>query len=181
MYYGIKRTLITAAILFVAAPWSGALSQEYAVANETISTGYTAASSNEFAAVARMGAPLVVKAASNDFGLDPLLIEEEYPTGDDAGSIPPAANFLANCYPNPFNPSTRIEYRIAERSAVSLKVFDVSGRLVRTLVDDVRDAGHYRLSWDGRNNSGRAVSSGIYFISLRSKEFRQTRKIVLLR
>ena len=93
----------------------------------------------------------------------------------------PAANSLAQNYPNPFNPATTIHFGVREKGRVTLRVYDVAGRLVRTLVDEVRDAGAYREVWDGTNNRGSVVASGVYFYRISAKEFEQTRKMVLLR
>ena len=90
---------------------------------------------------------------------------------------------LAQNYPNPFNPNTSIGYTIAESGHVSLKIYSVAGQLVRTLVDEIqlpRENG-FTVNWDGKNRSGEPVSSGIYFYRLATKNFLQTKKMVLLR
>jgi flagellar hook assembly protein FlgD len=68
-----------------------------------------------------------------------------------------------------------------EKGPVTLKVYDVAGQLVRTLVDDVRDAASYSIPWDGRNNIGSEVASGIYFYKMETMGFGATKKLVLLR
>ncbi len=91
-------------------------------------------------------------------------------------------NTLTQNYPNPFNPSTSIEFTVRTRTRVSLKVYDVSGGLVRTLLEGDRVAGEvHRVSWDGRNDAGEAVSSGVYFYRLVASDFAQTKKMVLLK
>jgi outer membrane protein assembly factor BamB len=102
------------------------------------------------------------------------------PTGSDPGMIPPAT-FLAQNFPNPFNPSTTIMYGLGEASHVTLQVFDVSGHLVRTLVDGERSGGDHSEVWDGKDRAGYAVSSGVYFYRLRAGTFIETRKMILLR
>ncbi len=84
-------------------------------------------------------------------------------------------------YPNPFNPSTRIAYSIGKLGPVSVKIYDVAGRLVRVLVDDIGEPGVYNILWDGMNDSGRHVGSGIYFCMMWSGEFAETKKFILLR
>jgi photosystem II stability/assembly factor-like uncharacterized protein len=79
-------------------------------------------------------------------------------------------------YPNPFNPSTTISYEIAHPALVSLKVFDLLGREVATLVEDVRDAGAYTVSFDASS-----MSSGVYLYRLKAGAFSQTRRMILLR
>jgi hypothetical protein len=93
----------------------------------------------------------------------------------------PRAYRLAQNYPNPFNPSTTIRFDMKEKGPVTLKVYDVAGQLVRTLVDDVRDAASYSIPWDGRNNIGSEVASGIYFYKMETMGFGATKKLVLLR
>jgi hypothetical protein len=91
---------------------------------------------------------------------------------------------LGQNYPNPFNPSTKIEYWIPDgRTAepVSLTIYDVRGARVRTLVDTRQPAGRYRVEWDGRDNSGTPVGSGIYFYRLATSHFSGTRKMILLK
>ena len=84
--------------------------------------------------------------------------------------------------PNPFNPHTTIRFDVTRASTVQLRVFDVGGALVRTLVDRHLPAGEHRVVWDGRDDRGREVGSGAYFLRLSSGEERaESRKVVLLR
>jgi len=83
--------------------------------------------------------------------------------------------------PNPFNPSTQIVYQLAGNERVSLVVYDVSGKLVRTLVDQLQPTGTYSVTWDGRDNGGRLSSTGVYFYKLTAGKFTQTRRMVLLK
>ena len=94
---------------------------------------------------------------------------------------PRYTNFLASNYPNPFNPVTVIEYSIAGESHVNLSIYNVAGQLVRTLVDEKQKANEYRIKWDGRDNEGRRVSSGVYFYRIKTKNFSKTKKLVILR
>jgi flagellar hook assembly protein FlgD len=88
---------------------------------------------------------------------------------------------LAQNSPNPFNPSTTIRFTVPEKGRVALNVYDANGRLVRSLVDDVRDAGSHDVTWDGRDNSGASVGSGVYFYRLTAGKFRESKKMVLLK
>jgi FlgD Ig-like domain len=97
-----------------------------------------------------------------------------------AGDLPPA-NSLAQNYPNPFNPQTTIAFSIVQRANAHLAIYDVNGALVRTLANEMRAAGAYTLDWNGRDDSGRAVASGVYFYKLIAGSFVQTRKMVLLK
>jgi hypothetical protein len=89
---------------------------------------------------------------------------------------------LSQNYPNPFNPQTAIQFTVKEQAPVSLKIYNAAGQLVKTLVDDVRTPGVvHTIEWNGRNNSGQSVSSGVYFYKLVTKNFTQTKKMVLLK
>jgi len=88
---------------------------------------------------------------------------------------------LAQNVPNPFNPTTTIRFTVAEKGNVSLSIFDASGRLVRSLVDGVSEAGSQEITWDGRDNSNRPVSSGVYFYRLSAGKFNESKKMVLLK
>ncbi len=90
-------------------------------------------------------------------------------------------NRLEANVPNPFNPSTTIRYQVGAPGHVDVRVFDVSGRLVRTLVDRSQDAGVYGVRWDGMDDSGRPVASGVYFYRMQTGDFTSTRKMVLLK
>jgi hypothetical protein len=90
-------------------------------------------------------------------------------------------NCLAQNYPNPFNPSTTIKYSIKERGYVSLKIYNVSGQLVRTLVNREMKPGAHKETWKGLSNAGTSVSSGVYFYKLVAKDFSTTKKMVLLK
>ena len=93
----------------------------------------------------------------------------------------PGQNQLAQNYPNPFNAVTCISYQLAQPAFVTLKVYNLSGQLVRTLVKEKKPAGWHSVRWDGRDSSGRAVASGIFFYHLTASEFVTTRRMLLLR
>jgi hypothetical protein len=97
---------------------------------------------------------------------------------------------LAQNYPNPFsppergfagNPSTTIRFALPEAAEVSLKIYDIAGRLVQTLVDGIVEVGRHQVVWDGTNQHGVKVASGIYFYQLCAGEFTQVRKMSLVR
>jgi hypothetical protein len=97
--------------------------------------------------------------------------------------VPIARADLKQNYPNPFNPTTTIVFYVPDGGVqrVTLKVYGVNGALVKTLVDGVLKPDRYEYSWDGRNNNGDAVGSGVYFYQLRETGFSATRKMVLLK
>ncbi len=103
------------------------------------------------------------------------------PVGLPTDAGPALRNSLAQNYPNPFNPQTTISFTIASRGHVALNVYDVSGALVRTLANETRGPGAYQVQWDGRDENGCAVASGVYFYRLVAGSFTSTRKMVLLK
>jgi PKD repeat protein len=103
-------------------------------------------------------------------------------TGVEDHSTPAAGPpVLHQNVPNPFNPSTTVYYDLPEASFVNVQVFDVSGRLLRTLVRGRQPAGSRSVEWDGRDGGGQPVSSGVYFVRLQTPGLAQTRKIVLIK
>lgn len=99
-------------------------------------------------------------------------------TPDDA--VPVHFKLLQN-YPNPFNPSTTIEYQIPISSHVVLRIFNVLGQEVRTLVNGNQSAGSHSVVWNGKDSFGKEVAGGIYFFRMRTKDFVQTKKLLLLK
>ncbi len=97
-----------------------------------------------------------------------------------AGESPVTTELFAN-YPNPFNPSTSIKYSVASEGRVQLMVFDAAGRRIRMLVDEDQPAGSHHVTFDGRDDAGSAVASGVYFYRLDAAGVTQTRKMVLLK
>lgn len=112
-----------------------------------------------------------------------------YVSGSDRGILfetdaiwtAPVPLTLAQNHPNPFNPSTTIEFYLPESGQVTLRVFDVSGRLVRTLVDDAREPGNHSVTWNGLDENGSQVPSGVYFSQLNAGKTRLSQKMILLR
>ena len=106
---------------------------------------------------------------------------DEWTWWTDADEVAPARYALMQNHPNPFNPSTTISFDLPTKTKVSLRVYDVAGRLIRTLTDGEWDAGRHSIAWDGHNESGSSVASGVYFYRLESKDFSGTKKMVLLK
>ena len=99
----------------------------------------------------------------------------------DAIETAPIPVTLAQNHPNPFNPSTTIEFFIPDTEHVSLQVFNVSGRLIRTLVDDTSEPGSHSITWDGLDENGNSVPSGVYFSRIRTEKTTLSKKMILLR
>jgi len=89
--------------------------------------------------------------------------------------------YLKQNYPNPFNPETTIDYTLVKDSKVSLTVYDVLGRKIKTLVSTRQRAGNRKAVWNGRNQKGAFVGSGIYFAVLQAGDKRLSRKMMLVK
>ncbi len=104
----------------------------------------------------------------------PLGVEDNY-------DAVPFTTELRQNYPNPFNPNTTINYRIARNGDVKLVIYDVLGRVVKTLVDEAKVRGKYTATWNGRDNTGKAVGTGVYFIRMSAPDYEKTGKMLLLK
>ncbi|MCW8811038.1 MAG: T9SS type A sorting domain-containing protein, partial [Ignavibacteriaceae bacterium] len=90
--------------------------------------------------------------------------------------LQPLTYSLEQNYPNPFNPSTKIKYSVPQSSQVQIKIFDVLGNEIETLVNEEKRAGTYEINWNAIN-----LPSGVYFYQLRAGEFVSTKKMILLK
>ncbi len=88
---------------------------------------------------------------------------------------------LENNFPNPFNPGTTIRYRITKPALVMLKIYNINGEKVRTLVNQNQNTGVYDIKWDGRDDEGQTISSGIYFYQICVNNFSQAKKMILIK
>jgi hypothetical protein len=84
-------------------------------------------------------------------------------------------------YPNPFNPVTTIRYDLPEQSTVKLVIYDITGRAVRTLVDEAQEPGYKTVIWNSRNNEGISVGAGLYIYRIEAGKYQRSRKMILLK
>ena len=104
------------------------------------------------------------------------------PTGIDEATNPlPATMDLSQNYPNPFNPMTQIKFQLSEAAAVELSVYDMQGRLVRTLIDEIYGPGVHNVVWNGRDSYGQPVASGQYIYRLKSGQQVLSRTMTLVK
>ncbi len=95
-------------------------------------------------------------------------------------AIPTQFNLFQN-YPNPFNPSTIISYTLPKQSVVTIKIYDVLGREVKTLLSSEQPAGVHKIEWNGTNNAGSRVAAGTYIYRIEAGDFVQAKKMILLK
>ena len=97
------------------------------------------------------------------------------------GGVPEVFALKQN-FPNPFNPLTRIRYQLPEESVVTIQIYDIMGRAVRSLVSGQKElTGYHQVTWDATNNAGDPVSAGMYLYLIQAGQFRDTRKMVLMK
>lgn len=124
----------------------------------------------------------VVEGASHSLSMTPEFQGVSFAPSEVAGTeLLPGEFSLAQNAPNPFNPQTRISYDIPKATNVRLEIYNVLGQHVKTLVDEFQEPGSKSIIWDGRDNSGYTVSSGIYFYRMDAGEFSLTRKMMMLK
>jgi hypothetical protein len=92
----------------------------------------------------------------------------------------PSIIILSQNYPNPFNSYTTINFQVAKSAPVILKIYDITGREVRTLIDTFFGVGNFSITWDGLDNNDRRANAGVYFYSLQSGDFKEVKKALLL-
>lgn len=103
-------------------------------------------------------------------------VDDTWPPGEAAGTL-----HLTQNQPNPFSPETRMAFTMPEEGRVELRVYSVDGRLVRTLIDERLPAGPHTATWDGRDESGRTVASGVYFCALAALGIEENLKMLVVR
>lgn len=146
-----------------------------------------------FGVTERFGAEAVVTVVeARLFGLDGTVTRltpwstVELTSGDAVtavgeGAATPTVTMLAGSYPNPFNATAVIRYQLARAGPAWIRVYDVTGRRVVTLVEGRREVGYYETRWDGRDEAGRPVASGVYTVALDGAETRDVHRMLLLR
>ena len=95
-------------------------------------------------------------------------------------ALPTAFNLLKN-YPNPFNAGTNLLFSLSEKSRIELAIYNLLGQRVRTIADGSRKPGTHSVYWDGRDDSGTELASGVYFYRLETGGIEKTRKLLLIR
>ena len=119
---------------------------------------------------------------AGDFDYYVVKLNPDNPSAvDDVTTPRPTAFYLGANYPNPFNPGTTIEYALDRRATVRIDIVNLLGQTVRTLVDDLKEAGSHRITWDGTDNAGRPAATGVYLYRLQADGAVKARKMLLLK
>ena len=88
---------------------------------------------------------------------------------------------LGTNFPNPFNPVTNISFALVQTEKVNIDIYNVRGEKVKTLVNDEMERGHHSVIWNGRDNSGKNVASGVYFYKMKAGRYTSTKKMILMK
>ena len=148
---------------------------------DMVHMGTTIANSSNYKLWGSIGQPTSGISTSDSFILNGGYISGYGIEEEESLSQGPTEFFLVQNYPNPFHSVTTIKFAIAKTSNISLRIYDVAGQLIRTLVDESVKAGYYTAYWDGRDINKQRVALGVYFYRLETEEFCKTRKMILLR
>ncbi|MGI6198216.1 MAG: choice-of-anchor J domain-containing protein [Candidatus Cloacimonadaceae bacterium] len=164
----IRGAVVTAGEYSATTNSSGAYSLSVPVGTYDVT-----AEADEFKSETREG--VVVTANSNttvNFILQPV--------SNDDPQIPVVATMLNGNFPNPFNPETTISYSVKEAGRVKIEVYNIKGQLVKTLVNEDQITGHYKLVFDGKDASGRSISSGVYMLRMTAPGYQKATKMILM-
>jgi hypothetical protein len=93
----------------------------------------------------------------------------------------PQTTMLKGAYPNPFNPTTNIGFSLAEPSDVSIQIYNQKGQMIKSLLAEYRPAGDHSVVWNGTDENGQSMASGIYYFRMQSGKYSSTRKMILMK
>jgi len=154
-------------------------SENYVIKNAVFSGAGSRSQSDSYILTDAIGQPLPVgQFTSDNYSLSTgFFYNSETATDiDDEEPLIPKQFKLENNFPNPFNPTTTIEYSIPEDSDVTISIYDLNGQLIQSLVDDNKTAGVHKTIWNATN-----ISSGIYFYKIRADHFTAVKKCILIK
>jgi len=103
------------------------------------------------------------------------------PVANEDNTEIPLVTALQKNYPNPFNPETTIRYSLSNNGPVKIQIYNIKGQLIRNLVNENKKAGNYTVIWNGKDEQGKSVSSGIYFYRMQSSKYSATQKMMLMK
>ncbi len=161
-------------------PFQQPVVAQMVVPNSVFGNGGAVISDSQYRIVGTLGQPFIGVAGNpstiNNVGFWYLTARELASSVEQIPSSVPKEFRLQQNYPNPFNPTTTIEFALPKQSNVTLKLFDILGREVATLVDDELESGVHKINFDGKD-----LASGIYFYRIHAEGFLKTKKLMLLK
>ena len=113
----------------------------------------------------------------SDVALAPKTVED---TAVEERNIPSGFSLSAN-YPNPFNPETTISYTLPEASKVKITIYNLLGQHVKTLMNEFKPVGDYSVQWDGKNDAGEKLTSGVYIYRMQAGSFVESKKLMMMK
>jgi len=118
--------------------------------------------------------------AADPLSVGPINIDWSSMSVDDQAALPEQFALYAN-YPNPFNPVTIVAYDIPEASDVLLEIYNITGQRVKILVNKRQEPNRYKVQWNGTNEAGTQLSSGMYFYRIQAKDYSSVKKLILMK
>ncbi|MDP8201671.1 MAG: Ig-like domain-containing protein [Candidatus Tenebribacter burtonii] len=119
-------------------------------------------------------------ASDEDYNIETIWIVH-VETGSVSGDILPVKTALGKNFPNPFNPTTTINYSLIDAGRVRIEIFNIKGENIHTLVDEHKNIGNHSIVWNGKDNSGKSVASGMYFYNMVTDKYYKIRKMLLIK
>lgn len=117
----------------------------------------------------------------DEYGLNPRTPDDLQSESNSENDIIENDIISLNNYPNPFNPETTIKFNLNKSARTSIEIYNINGQKVKTLIDEYVDAGNHTATWNGRDNDGNEVASGVYFYKLKSGRYTTTKKMILMK
>lgn len=157
--------------------------QDYTNQSQILSNGGGLVNGAEYENFIIIGEPILSSGLSGDIydGAIGFFPEPDGFVNTENEEIPQFINKVWQNYPNPFNPETTIEFGIKENSNVLIEIYNIKGQKVKTLINGFREAGYHSVIWNGKDNSGKPVASGLYFYRMRTDNYSKIRKMILLK
>jgi FG-GAP-like repeat/FlgD Ig-like domain len=124
---------------------------------------------------------LSIKVRGEELWTEPFNVSVGSADVDENRDQIPSHYSLDSCYPNPFNPKVIVPFSVPAKSFININVYDILGREVTTLISGQVGAGNHKVVWDGKNMSGSKVSSGVYYIEMKSDSFHSTQKVIMMK
>jgi len=122
-----------------------------------------------------------ITVGSTNYAIGDIVMELGSPSPDVDGVVLPTVTALKANYPNPFNPSTTIAFDTHKEGRVAVDIYNIKGQKVKTLIDEMRGIGSHKVVWNGKDDTGRDVSSGIYFYRMQTEGYSSVKKMVLMK